>query len=176
MIINNHHPDNISIWVDSIEYELSAHSSIELTNISPVIFCKILHKNSDWSDNISDTMINAISKLTAVIVDSDYIISEINEATILEITNEMVAYEHDDACIIYHGLIVKNAKVILKNCYSPNVKKFITARKFLLLDDANDFPVISPILAIVRYRKVKKMISQKNLWAIVSNKTASLKI
>ena len=156
MIINNHHPDNISIFVDSIGYDISAHSSIELTNIPPSIFCKILHKDSDWGDNISDTMINAVSKMTAVIVDSDYIISEINEATILDITNEMVVYENDDVCIIYHGVVAKNANVNLKNCYSPNVKKFITARKFLLLDDANDFPVISPILAIFRYRKVKK--------------------
>lgn len=176
MIINNHHPDNISIFVDSIKYDISAHSSIEITNVPPSIFCKILHKDSDGCNNISDTIINVVSKMTAVIVDSDYIISEINEATILDITNEMAIYEKEDACIIYHGVVATNATVNLKKCYSPNAKKFITARKFLLLDDANDFPVISPILAIFRYRKIKKMISQKNLWAIVSKKTTSLKI
>ena len=158
MIINNHHPDNISIFADSIKYDISAHSSIEITNVPPSIFCKILHKDSDWGDNISDTMINAVSKMTAVIVDSDYIVSEINETTILDITNEMVVYEKDDACIVYHGVVAINANVNLKNCYSPNVKKFIAARKFLLLDDVNDFPVISPILAIFRYRKIKKYV------------------
>ena len=174
MIINNHQPDNISVFIDNIRYDISAHSSIELANLPVSIFCKILHEDSDWGDNISDTLINVVSKMTAVIVDSDYILSEINETTILDITNEIAIYEKEDACIIYHGVVATNATVNLKKCYSPNAKKFITARKFLLLDDANDFPVISPILAIFRYGKIKKMISQKNLWAIVNNKTTFL--
>jgi len=175
LIINNHHPDNISIFVDSIRHDISAHSSIELANLPTSIFCKILHEDYDWGDNISDTLINVVSKMTAVIVDGDYIVSEINETTILDITNEIAIYEKDDACIIYHGVVATNATVNLKNCYSPNAKKFLAARRVLLLDDANDFPLISPILAIFRYRKLKKMISQKNIWAIVNNKTTSLK-
>lgn len=172
MIINNHHPDNIIIVIDNIKYELSGYDSIEVTISNSSICCQIIHNMFDLNDNISDKMITEVSKITAIIVDSTYIISEIRKDAIVDITNEIVAYEKYGACIIYHGVIVKNAKVELKDCYSPNVKKFIAARNLILLSDANDFPIVSPIIAITQYKKIKKMVSKQNLWNIVCNKTS----
>ena len=173
MIINNHHPEDIIIVIDNITYKLSAHSSLEITVECFSTCCQLIHDHnlSDWTGELSDQMLRTFSKITAIIVDSEYIISEIKEATILDITNEMETYEKDDACIIYHGVIAKNAKIELKNCYSPNARGFLAARKWLLLSDADDFPIISPIISINRYHRIKKIVAQRNLWNIVCAKT-----
>lgn len=172
MIINNHHPDNISISLNDDVYEISAHSSIEINNVPSSVYCKIIHNTSDWNDNISDKIFRSVSKITAVIVDSEYIISEINEGAIINISNEILTYEKDDACILYHGVTTKNSKIELKECYSPNAKKFISARKLLLLSDANDFPIISHIIALLKYKRIKRIFSKQNLWTTVLNMTS----
>lgn len=173
MIINNHHPENIIIVIDNITYELSANSSINIATKSFSTDCQIIHNQNitDWSNSFFDKMLKAVSNMTVIIVDSKYNISEINENTVLDITNEIAAYEKDDVGIIYHGIIVRNAKIELKDCYSPNAYKLISTRKLLLLSDANDFPIISPIIAILRYNRIKKLASKRNLWNIVYDKT-----
>lgn len=174
MIINNHHPESITVVIDNITYEIPAHSSIKTTAKSFSADCQLIHNQniSDQNGSFSVKMLRAVSEITAIIVDSKYIISEIKDDTVLDITNEIETYEKDDVCVLYHGIVVKNARIELTECYSPNANHLIGTRKLLLLSDADDFPIISPIIAVIRYNRLKKINSKRNLWNIVYDKTA----
>lgn len=173
MIINNHHPENINFVIDKITYEICAHSSIKINTISSCADCQLICNPNitDCNNSFFNKMLGTVSKMAAIFVDSKYIISEIKDNTILDITNEIVVYEKDDVCVIYYGVTCRNAKIELKDCYSHNASKLIGARKLLLLSDSNDFPIISQIIAITRYNRLKKIVSKHNLWNIVYNKT-----
>ena len=173
MRINNHHPERIAVVINGVKYELFPHSSIEIATSRFSICCQLIHSPSlsDWSDTPSDKLFKAVTEATALVVDSTYRIDQISEDTVIDVTNEIFAYEKEDVCIVYHGVTVKNAKIELTDCCCPNAKKFMRARKLLLLSDANDFPVISPIVFLFRYHRLKKILSYNHLRRIVCHKT-----
>lgn len=173
MLINNQHPEDISIVIDGITHTLAAHSTKEVMTPASSVSCQIVHNPSitDWSETLTDTILKRFSGITAIIVDSKYSISAIKEDSELTITNEFTPYPKDDIGIIYHGVICQNAKIELVDCYSSNAKKVFSIRKLLLLLDANDFPIISPIVGVARYKRLKKLVSKQNLWQLLSSKT-----
>ncbi len=173
MIINNRHPEDISVIIDGVSHTLTAHSTKKIMTSASSISCQIVHDPSitDWGNTLTDNILKRVSEITAIIVDSKYNISAIKEDSEITITNEFTPYPKDDMGIIYHGVICQNAKIELVDCYSANAKKFLSTRKLLLLFDANDFPIISPILGAVRYKRLKKIVSKQSLWKLLSQKT-----
>ena len=176
MIINNHHPDNISIIIGTKTYNLCAHSSVQVETQDVVLDCRIVHASAQMSDSekVFDKVVKTISNITALWVDSSYILSDIQKDATLDISNDVLAYEKDDICLVLHQVVVKNAKIRLKNCYGANEKKLVHSRKLLLFGDAFDFPIVSLFTALYKFRRLKKIVSPKNLWEIVNTNTISV--
>lgn len=173
LLINNHCPEDVIVFINNFKYELPANSSIRCATEHSSISCQLIHSQStlDWRDKLFEKILKVGAEITAIIVDSVYIISQFQEDAVINITNEIFVYEKDDVCIVYYGVAAKNAKIELKDCYSTNAKKFMSARKLLLLNDVNDFPIISPIISAFRYNRIRRILSRNNLWQLVCNKT-----
>lgn len=158
LAITNAQPESIKVIYSGGSVIIPGQETFKIPLAQDENIIKIAHTDFlGRADSGVDRLMGSVVKSAALIVDSTYCVTQIGESASLLIDNE--TYEHGafDFGYLFFNVRSNNCKCTLQGCNGVNSKEVLRLQKLMCLDDGSDFPPFSAVGALMKYRKIKKL-------------------
>lgn len=165
----NEQAESILIVCDGIKYCLNGNSFIDIP-IEGGSWFTLKHSIFFEEGTMLERVVGKIANGCALIIDTTYVVNDISEIAEIRIRNGVFEHKSGDFGYLYFEIIPLGCICHISGCRSVNKKEVLKVQKLLRLDDASDFPPFTTVTAYFKYRKIKKLCSNKAILKYISDK------
>lgn len=167
--IINAQPEAIKLHCDEGSISVPAQGTVNIPVVSDKNIITIMHSDFLAGGSGVEKIIGGVAKASMLIIDSTFCVTEIRENASLTITNETYEHSTSDFGYLFFSVQCNNCKCSLYKCRGVNSKQVLRMQKLMRFDEASDFPPFSTVGAVIRYRKIKKMCCDSEIFSFLKN-------